>query len=524
MADGSSNSMRKEIPAWIRVVMPSGADLIFVALLSALVFTPLSMRLLGDAGIGWHIRTGQQILATHAIPRVDLFSSTMTGKPWFAWEWLYDLVVGQLEATLGLNGVVWLTALVIAAVFAWTFRLLIARGTNVLVALALVLLAVAGSMIHFLARPHVVSWLFTLAWFWILDSSERDDFAGGGGPGRPWIRALPLLMLVWVNVHGGFLVGFVLLGIFLCGAAWTWFRTSNHRIEEMRLKIAAGKRIRNLTGVGLLCLAASLVNPYGWKLYEHIDRYLSSGFLMDHIDEFQSPNFHRIAQRCFLLLLLFTIAVLALRGRRLRMSQGLTILFAVYAGLYASRSIPVSSLLLVMVVGPLVPARFAAGFSQRMAAIEVGMRAHLWPVLALVGTLAIAANGGRVGSRVWMDAHFDPQRMPVDAVNYLEKNEVEGPVFSPDSWGGYLIYRLYPKVRVVVDDRHDLYDEEFFKSYLKVVRGERGWQEFLLTHQSSCLLLPKDAALANLVALSKGWKQIYADDVAVVFVREPVKP
>jgi len=290
------------------------------------------------------------------------------------------------------------------------------------------------------------------------------------------------------------------------------------------LKIAAGKRIRNLTGVGLLCVAASLVNPYGWKLYEHIYRYLSSGFLMDHIDEFQSPNFHRIAQRCFLLLLLFTIAVLALRGRGLRMSQGLTILFAVYAGLYASRNIPVSSLLLVMAVGPLVPARFAAGFSQRMAAIEVGMRGHLWPVLALVGSLAIAVNGGRVGSRVWMDAHFDPQRMPVDAVNYLEKNEVVGPVFSPDSWGGYLIYRLYPKLRVVVDDRHDLYGEEFFKSYLKMVRGERGWQEFLLTHQSSCLLLPKDAALANLVALSKGWKQIYADDVAVAFVREPVKP
>jgi len=137
--------------------MPSVQDLIFVAVLGALVFTPLSVRLLGDAGIGWHIRAGQQILATHMIPRVDSFSSTMGGKPWFAWEWLYDLVVGQLEASLGLNGVVWFTAIVIAAVFAWTFRLLILRGTNVLVALVLVLLAMSASMIHFLARPHVVS-------------------------------------------------------------------------------------------------------------------------------------------------------------------------------------------------------------------------------------------------------------------------------------------------------------------------------------------------------------------------------
>jgi hypothetical protein len=529
MADGSRSSTAKETPTWLRVAMPSGADLIFLALLGALVFTALSVRLLGDAGIGWHIRTGQQILTTHAIPRVDSFSSTMAGRPWFAWEWLYDLVVGQLESKLGLNGVVWFTAVVIAAVFAWMFRLLIGRGTNLPVALVLVLLAVSASMIHFLARPHVVSWLFTLAWFWILDSSEREGFDGRGGPGRRWLWALPLLMLVWVNVHGGFLVGFVLLGTFLLGAAWTWFRTKEGRIEELLQKIAARKRVRNLAWVSLLSAAASLVNPYGWELYLHVYHYMSNRFLMDHIDEFQSPNFHGVAQKCFLGLLLITVAILTIRGRELRMSESLTVLFAVYAGLYASRNIPVSSVVLVMVVGPLVPAAVRArGFSQRMAAVEVGLRGHLWPILAIVVTLAIAANGGRVGSgsrsRVLMDAHFDPRRMPVEVVNYLSKYEVKGPVLGPDYWGGYLIYRIYPQSRVVVDDRHDLYGEDFFKSYLKMVRVERGWEEFLQAHETSCVLLPRDAALANILAATKGWKQIYADDVVVAFVRDPVNP
>jgi hypothetical protein len=520
MADGSRSSSLIGTPAWVRVAMPSGADLIFVALLGALVFTPLSVRLLGDAGIGWHIRTGQQILASHAIPRVDSFSSTMAGRPWFAWEWLYDLAVGQLEATLGLNGVVWLTAVVIATAFAWTFRLLVARGANMLVALVLVLLAVSASMIHFLARPHVVSWLFTLAWFWILDSSERDGFDGRG---MRWLWALPPLMLVWVNVHGGFLVGFVLLGTFWLGAVWSWFRTKEGRIGELLEKIAAGKRARQLAWVGVLSVAASLVNPYGWKLYDHVYSYLSNRFLMDHIDEFQSPNFHGAAQRCFLALLLVTMAVLALRGSELRMSQGLTVLFAVCAGLYASRNIPVSSVLLVMVVAPLVPVGGAArGFFGRMSAVELGQRGHVWPILAVVVTLVIAANGGRAGSNLVMDAHFDPKRMPVEAVNYLEKNDVQGPVLGPDYWGGYLIYRLYPKTRVVVDDRHDLYGEEFFKSYLKMVHGERGWEEFLETHQTSCVLMPRDAALASLLAETKGWKSVYADDVAILFVRDPV--
>ncbi len=503
--------------------MPSAADLIFIALLCALVFTPLSMRLLGDAGIGWHIRTGQQILATHTIPRVDSFSSTMEGKPWFAWEWLYDVIVGRLDAAMGLNGVVWLTAALIAGVFAWTLRLLMARRVNVLVALLLVLFSVSASMIHFLARPHVLSWLFILAWFQILDSSERVSLDGQGAKSRHQLWALPPLMVLWVNVHGSFLLGFALLGIFLLGAAWTWFRSKGNRIEEALQKIAAAKRAQELAVVCLASTAASLVNPYGWKLHVHVFSYLSNRFLMDHIDEFRSPDFHGVAQKCFLLLLLISLATLAARGRELRLSGGLTVLLAVYTGLYASRNIPIASILLVLEVGPLVPSvGFARGFFQRMGAVEVELRGHVWPILAVVGTLMIAANGGRAGSHLLMDAHFDSRRMPVEAVNYLEKEEVQGPILSADYWGGYLIYRLYPRIRVVVDDRHDLYGEQFLKDYLKMMRGERGWEGFLWTHDARCVLLPRDVALANILAASKEWRTIYADDVAIALTREPI--
>src|SRR5580692_7730551 len=157
---------------------------------------------------------------------------------------MYEVVVGKLESALGLNGVVWFTAVVIAGVFAGLFRFLISRGTNFVVAIGLTLLATSASMIHFLARPHVVSWLFTLVWFWILDSVER-----GEGLRRLWI--LPGLMLVWVNVHGGFLVGFVLLGIFWIAAGWEWWTTKSDRLEEVLRRRAAWRRVRELTWVGL---------------------------------------------------------------------------------------------------------------------------------------------------------------------------------------------------------------------------------------------------------------------------------
>ena len=520
MADGSrSSSLRTpegtSYPVWLRWGMPSVADLIFIGLLGVLVFTPLSVKLLGDAGIGWHIRNGQQIVATHSIPRFDSFSSSLW-QPWFAWEWLYDIAVGKLEAWCGLNGVVWLTAVVIATVFAWMFRLAVARGTNLLLAWVLTLTAVAASMIHFLARPHVMSWLFALAWFWILDSTDRNGLQSRRAR---WLWALPLSMLLWVNVHGGFLLGFVFLGIYWLEAFWTWVSTREARLEDSLQKIASGQRVRQLTWIGLLSIAASFVNPYGWKLHAHVYSYLSNRFLMDHIEEFQSPNFHGIAQRCFLALLLITIAALAARGRKLKLSEILLLLFAVYAGLYASRNIPVSSVLLVLIVGPLLPSLRSWGFVQRMSAVDSQLRGHLWPIFATAAVLLIAANGGRVGSNQWMNAHFDPRRMPVEAVNYLQQSRVNAPILSPDYWGGYLIYRRYSSYGVVIDDRHDFYGEQFLRLYLKMVHVEPGWDEFLKSHQISCLLLPRNAALTTVISGTAGWKSVYSDDVAIVFMR-----
>src|SRR5580692_12415554 len=116
MEIGSRTSPADLRPALVAWIVPSVGDLIFAVLQGLLAYTTLSVRLLGDAGIGWHIRTGQMILASHgAVPHVDPFS-TASGQPWFAWEWYYDLIVGWLEGAWGLNGVVLFTALIIALV------------------------------------------------------------------------------------------------------------------------------------------------------------------------------------------------------------------------------------------------------------------------------------------------------------------------------------------------------------------------------------------------------------------------
>ncbi len=509
--------------------MPSITDVIFLLLLLALAYGGLQQRLLGDAGTGWHIRNGQQILATHAFSRQDSFSYTMTGHPWFAWEWLYDLAAGIIYSRMGLNGVIFLSALLIAGTFAGLFRKAVARNRYPLIAAFLVVLAVFASSIHFLARPHLFTWVFTLI-FW--------DILEGATAARPVSRLrrlywLPALMLLWVNIHGGFLLGLALIGLYFLGALW---ETATADAPAERISAKATARQLGITGV--LAFLATFLNPYGYKLWLHIYGYLGSRFYMNNIQEFLSPNFHGAAEKFFAALLLLSLLGLAINRSRLRPSHLLVMLFSVYMGLYAARNIPIASILLVLTSTPLLAGAVEQGsvseelaprtrnlflcwknFAARMAGTELGLRGHLLPLAAVVITLVVCLNGGRLRARPLMSAHFSGQRFPVAAADFLAAQGIRSQVFNPDYWGGYLIYRLGPGYKVFMDDRHDFYGEPFVRDYLKVKHIEPGWQQVLEKQRVNWVLIPPDWTLANALKELPQWRVLYDDHRAILFAR-----
>jgi hypothetical protein len=511
---------------WQSFLLPSVSDLIFVLLLISLSAGSLAQKLLGDAGIGWHIRTGDLILRSGEVPRVDPFSSTMGGKPWYAWEWLYDVVVAMLHRGTGLNGVVFFTAWVIAFTFLLVFRRMLARGAGLGIAVGMLLLAVSASSIHFLTRPHVLSWLLTIMWFGVLQEFEED-----GKSRRLW--CLPVMMLAWVNLHGGFLVGFVLLGIYFLAEwerSWAWSTSAGREAE--------GRKAKALAVVGAGAALVTLANPYGYRLHVHIYSYLTDRFLMDHIDEFLSPNFHGLPQKCFLIIVLLTTIGATCAPKKLSASELMVVVFSVYSGLYAARNIPVSSILLILIVGPRLSSAlkgwpqardtsgkvgraFSAfnGFEQRTANVESGLRGHWLPILFVLLGIWVCLHEGRFGAHQIMAAHFDGKRFPVHAASWLSENGVHDSVFCPDSWGGYMIYRWYPEIRVVVDDRHDLYGAEYLKQYLKFMHAEPGWDEALAETHADWVLLPDGTPAATLLREVAAWKIVYRDQTAVVFKR-----
>jgi hypothetical protein len=523
----------------LRFLLPSVQDILFIFLFWSVLAGTLANRPLADPDIGWHIRTGEQILATHALPRTDPFSSTMQGQPWFAWEWLYDVVLGILYRACGLNGVVWLCAGLFAGIFMVLLSQLLRRGTSLLLAVALTLLAEAASMIHLYARPHIVSWLFSLIWFIVLEKWERWEPSAQGSLPRwvPWF--FPVSMLLWVNLHGGWLFGIALFGIYVCAAYVESFRETD-AFAAIRIK----HRARKMAGAWLGSAAATFVNPYGWRLHAHIYHYLSDRYLMNHIDEFRSPNFHDWAERCFAAILILVVIAFASKLRsgaysKIRLSHLLVVLLATYAGFYSSRNLPVSSMLLVLVLGPMLwvdivsladrprawkrlrsAARRVAEFSGRMSVQEMQLRGHVWTVAALAVGLAICLHGGFLGSRQLVHAQFDPKKLPAAAVSFLQAHPSSEPIFSTDSWGGYLIYRMYPERKVLVDDRHDLYGSGRVRQVLILMQGEAGWRGVLEDWKIRTLVLPADSTLVNLLRELPGeWRVSYEDRVAVVLER-----
>jgi hypothetical protein len=337
-------------------------------------------------------------------------------------------------------------------------------------------------------------------------------------------------------------------------------------VESLRTKdafaaIRIAHRARSMAMACIASAATTLVNPFGWHLHAHIYRYLSDRYLIDRIDEFRSPNFHGWAERCFAVILVLTLIAFAgdpISGKRkLGLNHLLVVLLAAYAGFYSSRNLPISSMLLVLIAGPILWENFKSladkpgawhwlrhgsarisGFSNRMGAQEMELRGHLWPVIAVALAFAICLHGGSLGSRQLMHAQFDPKKMPVAAVNFLQqefqdspshdfpfhdspskdKQPTTEPLFSTDAWGGYLVYSMYPERKVVVDDRHDLYGSGRIRQYLILTHAEPGWQGVLEEWRIRTVLLPTDSTLANLLReVPQNWKVAYEDQVSVVF-------
>ena len=189
-------------------LLPSLADFAFLMPIAFLFGRMDGVRtLLSDCDTGWHIRTGEWIIANGWVPMRDIFSFSKPGSPWFAWEWLSDVLFARLNGMGGLQAVVMFTVVMLSVTFGALF-LLVRRKSNPIVAIAVTVLAAAGSSIHWLARPHLFTLLFLVLFYAALEQVKegRTHLMG-----VPILGALPVATILWTNLHGGFFVGALMI-------------------------------------------------------------------------------------------------------------------------------------------------------------------------------------------------------------------------------------------------------------------------------------------------------------------------
>jgi len=493
---------------WIRALTPSFADAFFVALLAWLFICGANgwKSLLGDGDTGWHIRTGQYILAHHAVPTRDLFSFSKPNAPWFAWEWLSDVALAALFQLGGLKAITLAAGTLIALYATLLLRYALWLGANALLAALFTLLAVGASSMHFLARPHLFTLLFLPACLWLVQADLRKN--------TRWIWWLIPVSALWTNLHGGFFIFLACLALLMAGQAVESWLGRARWTAVWRLSIL-------LAG----CTLASLINPYGIQLHKHVLEYLRSDWIRNVIQEFQAPTFRSEGQLQFEALLVAGLVVTGLLLKQRRCGEAFCILFLAHSSLISVRHAP----LYAAVAAPLIAAQLSVWWGiwaerlprQSVVRIlrQIGQdirpafrRNTLWPALVILVLAALDAP-------LKWPRDFPSENFPLDMIHAHADVLQSGRLLTTDQWGDYIIYSFYPKQKVFVDGRSDFYGEALGKQYLHLTQGDYDWRAILERYRFQVALLPVELPLSTLLKLDPDWRLASDDHHTVLFVR-----
>jgi hypothetical protein len=450
-------------------------------------------RGLVDSDYYWHITAGR-LVAERGVLDSDPFSYTWGGQPWVMHEWLGELLMFWLIDGVGVGVSTFLFGAISVSgplVLALALR---RRGV------AVVPLTVVTSLVLYLfasyatIRPQAFSWLFLgllLAGMVV------------GRPGwrwRPWL-VVPLFAL-WANVHGLYVIGLGVLGVYVLFTVLGRTPMAPRRWEVVAMLGAA--------------LAASMLTPAGPEGLLYPLRYVDSGdWGLRHISEWQSPNFHEPAQ---LGLLVLIVAMLANGMRATPSWLAAMAAWGLVGALLATRNVPLAGLLAMPTLALGLADRLPNRAVPRPARVQLARRVmEIAVALVILATTVIVVPGlPAVAGHVVI-----PRTFPGAAVDRIERIDPDARVFAEYQWGGYVSYRLFDSgARVFVDGRNDMYDERILEDFVSIRNAEDGWERLLANYGADAILLPPDAPLVREPALQAQWCEDHRDGVAVLLVRE----
>src|SRR5580704_13587520 len=476
-----------------------------LSLLAYSVLLVASPYLLQDPDTMWRIRTGQWILHRARVPTVDLYSYTASGKPWISTEWLAEIVYAVAFNLAGWRGVAIIGVAACAAIVGiLCFYLL--QHLRFTAAVGWAVAAAAATSPHFIARPHILSYVILAIWIIkLLDAYDKEK------PDLPRLVILAPLMILWANIHGSFTFGLTLLYIFTAFCLYHYFVQRDYT------------KCRRLAIVAATVTLCSFLTPYGMLPALMTTKLVSIKFITNYIIEWHSPNFQESLYR--LIYLVGILSAIAGFGIRLRGAR-----LVVYALITFTGFRYIRGLLMFFFLVPIVLARPAGASAWFLAPQRPGTKPGEGdqasdPILAFLQKRSIAmvavfgvVAGAVTASTWWRNDIIPPkENTPEAALDFARSKNITGNVFNDYLFGGYLIWSSVP---TFIDGRAELFGDDFVRQYAETVAiaDLKKALAVLEDYKVNWVILTPTQPLAKAITTGP-WDEVYSDKYAVVFTR-----
>ncbi|MCJ7717317.1 MAG: hypothetical protein MUO54_12475 [Anaerolineales bacterium] len=489
------------------LLFPRLGEILLIAIFISIIgFGPKLMNVDGD--LGRHITLGDYILTNRTIPTRDVFSHTKLGDPLTPHEWLADVIFAFVHRISGLNGIVWITALLIGVTFWLVYNHSLNLSGMSLLALGGAFLAAAASSLHWLTRPHIFTIFFTVIWGIELEKLRI-------GIRRSWI-IFPLIMLIWVNTHGAFIAGILIWVFYFVGFC----------IDQKY----SCEKFKTLLLIGLSSLLVTLINPDGFGIWKTGFGFLGNSYLVSHTAEYLPPDFQHGSTWPFLLLIVISIVILALSIKRAEVYQVLLISGWTAMALYSARNIPLYAVIVVPILVKMgaeniraikysaITDRFIE-YQYKLMIFEQPLKGGFWFSLVIIAVGILLYKGFSLDFQN-KGNQFLNDVFPVEAVDWIEENNLKGEGFNYFPWGGYLLYRIWPDKLVFIDGQTDFYGEALTRQYEQVITISPGWEVVLDQYNIDWVLMPTESDLSAALESIPCWAPVYRDKLSEIIIRE----
>jgi hypothetical protein len=457
-----------------------------------------------DPDFWWHLRIGQWMVDNGRLPSTDIFTFTASNHIWTDHEYLTEVLMWRVFSMLGLPALIVLFGLLTWAGF-WLMYLQVRRQPFVFVGLGLAIGAIAGAPIWGPRAQMITFALSCLELYWIHGYLSGRSRA---------LNFFPLVMVLWANLHGGWVIGFVWLGIALASELFMWAWDQDNPAHRMHVR-----RLAVIAAASGLAVAAT---PHFLSLYPYPFETQGSVAQQRLIVEWFSPDFHQVFVRPFEAMVFLLIGGFALR--RPTLYEFLLTAVALFLALQSVRNIA----LFVAATTPVLIATYGSWWREFSAARKWSFTLPARPLFAVVTAIVLVVIIGATALRVTNEVspmrqqQLDASSYPIEAANWLAAHpDVGTHMYNQYGWGGYLAYRFYPQKnrQVFIFGEAALMGDPLLNDYEDVQTLRPDWKQILDRYQVDYIVYNKGEALANVLADEPDWQLVHEDSVAVIYVR-----